>query len=202
MDSDQQVQSGSTRERLMKAAVRLGVRDGLEGASIRSIARAVGITEGAVYKHFTSKDALICAAYTGIIEDMARDKEVLVKTDLPFEIAARAWIKLTYQYFDEHTESFCYILLMPHRMGPTLGEVYSRHGRMFRAFLVRAMQNGQIRTMDPDLGVALFSGVVLNIPRRIHMGVLRGPAVDHGEAAADAVIRMFATDDTPAARLS
>ncbi len=182
----------STRENLKDAAIRLGVRDGIDGASIRTIAREVGITEGAVYKHFTNKDELIRAAYTGVVEEMARDKSVLVKTDLPFEHAVRAWVKLTYQYFDSNAEAFSYVLLMPHRMAETLGEVYTKQGRLFRSFITRAMQNNQIRTMDPDLGVALFTGLVLNIPRLINDGSLVGPASGYADEIADAVIRVFA----------
>jgi len=181
----------STRESLKDAAIRLGVRDGIDGASIRTIAREVGITEGAVYKHFTNKDELIRSAYTGIVEEMARDKSVLVKTDLPFEHAVRAWVKLTYQYFDANSEAFSYVLLMPHRMAETLGEVYTKQGRLFRAFIVRAMQNNQIRTMDPDLGVALFTGLVLNIPRLINDGSLNAPASAYADEIADAVLRVF-----------
>lgn len=185
----------STKDDLKAAAIRLGVRDGIDGASIRTIAREVGITEGAVYKHFTNKDELIREAYASVVEEMARDKEVLVKTDLPFEVAVRAWIKLTYQYYDNNPEAFSYVLLMPHRMAERLGEVYTKQGRLFRAFLVRSMESGAIRTLDPDLGIAIFTGLVLNIPRLINEGVVPSPAVDYAESIADAVIRVFANDD-------
>jgi AcrR family transcriptional regulator len=181
----------STRDDLRDAAIRLGVRDGIDGASIRTIAREVGITEGAVYKHFANKDELIREAYTSVVEEMARDKSVLVKTDLPFDYAVRAWVKLTYQYFDDNSEAFSYVLLMPHRMADRLGEIYTKQGRLFRTFLVRSMQDQQIRSMDPDLGVALFTGMVLNIPRLINDGSLPGPASRYAEEIADAVIRVF-----------
>ena len=181
----------NTREDLKLAAIRLGVRDGISGASIRTIAREVGITEGAVYKHYANKDELIREAYTSVVEEMARDKSVFVKTDLPFDLAVRAWIKLTYQYFDENTEAFTYVLLMPHRMAETLGEIYTKQGRLFRAFIVRAIQEKQIRPIDPDLGVALFTGLVLNIPRLINEGALQAPAVNYAEEIADSVSRVF-----------
>lgn len=181
----------STRDDLRDAAIRLGVRDGIDGASIRTIAREVGITEGAVYKHYTNKDELIREAYTSIVEEMARDKAVLVKTDLPFDYAVRAWIKLTYQYFDNNPEAFSYVLLMPHRMAERLGEIYTKQGQLFRSFLVRSMQDKQIRQMDPDLGIALFTGLVLNIPRLINDGSIPGPGISYADEIADAVIRVF-----------
>ncbi|MCR9076216.1 MAG: TetR/AcrR family transcriptional regulator, partial [bacterium] len=185
----------STKDELREAAIRLGVREGIEGASIRTIAREVGITEGAVYKHYANKDELIREAYTSVVEGMARDKSVLVKTDLPFELAVRAWVKLTYEYFDENPEAFSYVLLMPHRMAERLGEIYTKQGRMFRAFLARSMEENQIREMDPELGVALFTGLVLNIPRLINDGSIQGPAVNYAGDISDAVMRVFATGD-------
>jgi AcrR family transcriptional regulator len=186
----------STKDDLREAAIRLGVREGIEGASIRTIAREVGITEGAVYKHYANKDELIREAYTSVVEGMARDKSVLVKTDLPFELAVRAWVKLTYEYFDANPEAFSYVLLMPHRMAERLGEIYTKQGRMFRAFLVRSMEEKQIREMDPELGVALFTGLVLNIPRLINDGSIQGPAVNYAGDIADAVMRVFTTGDS------
>ncbi len=186
----------STKDDLREAAIRLGVREGIEGASIRTIAREVGITEGAVYKHYANKDELIREAYTSVVEGMARDKSVLVKTELPFELAVRAWVKLTYEYFDANPEAFSYVLLMPHRMAERLGEIYTKQGRMFRAFLARSMEEKQIREMDPELGVALFTGLVLNIPRLINDGSIQGPAVNYAGEISDAVMRVFATGDS------
>ncbi len=188
----------NTRDSLREAAIRLGVRDGIDGASIRTIAREVGITEGAVYKHYANKDELIREAFTSVVEEMARDKSVLVKSDLPFDHAVRAWVKLTYQYFDQNAEALSYVLLMPHRMAETLGEIYTKQGLLFRAFITRAMQNNQVRTMDPDLGVALFTGLVLNIPRLINEGALESPAVDYADEISDAVLRVFAPQDSEA----
>ncbi len=49
----------STRERIVSCAGRLFAERGFESASMRDIARAAGITPGAVYKHFESKGDLL-----------------------------------------------------------------------------------------------------------------------------------------------
>ena len=51
--------SDSTRERILNAAGRLLAEQGFESASMRVIAKASGITPGAVYKHFASKADLL-----------------------------------------------------------------------------------------------------------------------------------------------
>jgi len=182
----------NTRLELQDAAVRLGARDGVQGASIRTIAREAGVSEGAVYKHFGNKDELIREAYTAIVDEMARDKLVLLRADLPFKHALRAWVKLTFEYFDGNRDAFSYVLLMPHQMAGALGDVYKKQGEIFRSFLADAQKRGETKDIDLGLGYALFTGCVLNIPRLINEGVLDGPAQAYGDEIAEVVIGLLA----------
>ncbi|MEK7247822.1 MAG: helix-turn-helix domain-containing protein [Chloroflexota bacterium] len=52
-----------TRRRILKPALALFARHGFHGASIRDIARSIGLTEAAIYYHFPSKRAIIRALY-------------------------------------------------------------------------------------------------------------------------------------------
>src|SRR5579864_851652 len=49
----------STRERILAAAARLFAENGFEGSAMPAIAKASGITAGAIYKHFKSKGELL-----------------------------------------------------------------------------------------------------------------------------------------------
>src|SRR5277367_4624911 len=49
----------STRERILGSAARLFAEHGFEGSSMPAIAKASGITAGAIYKHFRSKGELL-----------------------------------------------------------------------------------------------------------------------------------------------
>lgn len=70
-----------TQERLLDTAADLFANQGYAGVSMRDIARAVGITQAAIYHHFANKDALYIAAVTflfeqntlGLSEQMASD---------------------------------------------------------------------------------------------------------------------------------
>ncbi len=53
-----------TKEKIFDAAVDLFAEKGYDGVSIRDIGRAVGITEGAVYKHYSSKEAILDSIFT------------------------------------------------------------------------------------------------------------------------------------------
>lgn len=59
----------STRDRLIDAAFRVVARDGLEAASVKSIAAEAGITSGLVHYHFPGKEAVLEAALRRGLDD-------------------------------------------------------------------------------------------------------------------------------------
>jgi AcrR family transcriptional regulator len=70
----------STKERIPQAALKLFARDGYEAASMRTIAEQLGITKGALYKHYESKQAI----FDRIVERMkGKDREYAMKFDVP-----------------------------------------------------------------------------------------------------------------------
>lgn len=57
---------GNLREALLAAALEILATDGIDGLSLRSLARATGVTQAAPYSHFRDKDELLAAvAETG-----------------------------------------------------------------------------------------------------------------------------------------
>ncbi len=57
---------GNLREALLAAALDILSSDGIDGLSLRSLARATGVTQAAPYSHFRDKDELLAAvAETG-----------------------------------------------------------------------------------------------------------------------------------------
>src|SRR5262249_33888611 len=61
---------GSTREKLLRAALILVARDGFPAATTAAIADAAGVAEGTLYRHFTSKDELLIEVYRAIKAEM------------------------------------------------------------------------------------------------------------------------------------
>jgi AcrR family transcriptional regulator len=61
-----------TREKLFEAAARVFEEQGIGGASIETIAAAAGLTRGAFYSNFKSKDELIIAMLEDHVEQSIR----------------------------------------------------------------------------------------------------------------------------------
>jgi AcrR family transcriptional regulator len=60
-----------TRRRILDAATELFNQRGYAGTSIRDIAERLGMTKGALYYHFASKDDLLQAMVTPLVEAIA-----------------------------------------------------------------------------------------------------------------------------------
>jgi AcrR family transcriptional regulator len=79
-----------TRERILSAAERLFAERGFDRASMPEIARLGGITAGASYKHFDSKDDLFFE-----VVRRAVDNADIASTDLPRIVSAYTLLRLT-----------------------------------------------------------------------------------------------------------
>ena len=65
-----------TRKVLLQAAFREVCRSGFQGTGLDTILAATGVTKGALYYHFDSKEALGYALVEEVIAEMTRDKWV------------------------------------------------------------------------------------------------------------------------------
>jgi AcrR family transcriptional regulator len=59
-------QSEQTKQQIIEAATQLFARKGFYGTSVSDLTQAVGLTKGALYYHFTDKDALFFAVIESV----------------------------------------------------------------------------------------------------------------------------------------
>ena len=72
--------AGNTKERILEIALELFAQSGYLGTSMSDIAKQLGITKGALYKHYTSKQKIL----DSIVERMNKmDYERAEKYEMP-----------------------------------------------------------------------------------------------------------------------
>ncbi|SHK45911.1 TetR/AcrR family transcriptional regulator [Thermocrinis minervae] len=59
----------NTKERILESALKLFSEKGIRETTLKDIARDVGITEGAIYRHFSSKDEIVDLLFKKCAED-------------------------------------------------------------------------------------------------------------------------------------
>ena len=92
----------TARARIRDAALVLFAERGLDGATIRDIAKAAGVSPGLVRHHFGAKDGLRAACDSYALDQLMRIKEQAVLEgqmgNIGFMSAAHPTILLTYRY--------------------------------------------------------------------------------------------------------
>ncbi|MCT8977418.1 TetR/AcrR family transcriptional regulator [Clostridium sp. CX1] len=92
----------SRRERIILGAVEIIDRLGLQGLSTKELAKNQGVTEGALYKHFKSKDEIILA----VIEYYSHYDDVIIETIKIKELKSKEAIRFFIQSFAQYYENY------------------------------------------------------------------------------------------------
>ncbi len=179
-------QPADTRTRLHRAATHLVSRDG-PAASVRAIARHAGVTEGALYRHYDSREDLLGAVFAELIDPMVTEKRMLVEMRAPIRDRLREWIRCTYARFDTDPDAFAYVFLTDHDLPRRYAGLAGLQRSMLRTLMVQARAEGLLGTLSEDLAATLFVGLLLSVPEGIRAGKLPKPAMQYVDHVAQAV---------------
>lgn len=181
-----------TRERISSAALQLFAEKGFDGTSVRDIARAAGIAEGALYRHFPSKEALARSLFLDGYARLAADIGDLCTAVPGFPGRVAALVGHFCRLFDEEPTLFGFLLLNQHDhlrfvdRNDDAANVVSALERVF----AEAVAAGEIPPQDVALATALALGTVVQ-PAVFHLyGRLEGTLAGHAETIAAAVLRV------------
>lgn len=179
-----------TRGRIETAALELFARKGVDGASMRDIASAVGVTEGALYRHFSSKDELARALFLTRYGALARGVEDVRAQAPDFPHRLDALVKLFADAFDDDPAGFAYVLISQHEHLRDLPSASPDNavealGRVF----ADAMAVGEIPRRDVALVTALALGLLVQPAVFRIYGRLAAPPSAHAAEIAAAIRR-------------
>ncbi|NPB06624.1 MAG: TetR/AcrR family transcriptional regulator [Aquificae bacterium] len=143
-----------TKQKILEASLKLFSKKGFKETTVKDIAREVGITEGAIYRHFTSKEEII----RELIESITRElKERLLEAinEAPSGTEAlNLLVKHLLDYAFEKPESFRFLNLY-HLLKEA--RVENMPGELIRHYLESLYEKGLLRTR-PEIALALITG--------------------------------------------
>src|SRR5690554_2772501 len=101
-----------TRQRIETEALRLFVERGADGTSVRDIAQAARVAEGALYRHHASKDALIGHLFASNYTRFARELDAAQRADGTGKGKVRAMVECFCRFFDADPVLFRFLLFV------------------------------------------------------------------------------------------
>jgi AcrR family transcriptional regulator len=150
-----------TRRRIETAATRLFVEKGVAETGVRDIARTVEMSEGALYRHFASKEELVWHLFERHYVEFASRLGTLADPETTARGKLRAMIRGFCQAHDENPTLFRFLLFVQHGQLGKLAPGTPTPVHAVRTVIAQGIASGEIPAQDPHLATALMFGIVL-----------------------------------------
>jgi AcrR family transcriptional regulator len=150
-----------TRDRIESAAIHLFVEKSVGGTTVRDIAGRVDLSEGALYRHFASKDDLVWQVFEKHYVALADDIRRLAAEARTTRGKIAAIIRGCCRAHDADPTLFRFLLFTQHGQLAKLAPGTPTPVDAVRDVIVAGIRAGDLPDQDADLATALVLGVVL-----------------------------------------
>jgi AcrR family transcriptional regulator len=151
----------SAKDRIDEAALELFIHMGVDAATTKLIAKAAGVSEGAIYRHYKSKDELALTLFMSAHRRLSTLVEAAAAGERGIRAKATAIVNAYCQAADENWPLFTFHMLSLHRFLP----FYQEDGRdpvtVVEKLLKRAMLETEVPPADPRILAAMAIGVIV-----------------------------------------
>jgi AcrR family transcriptional regulator len=180
-----------TKAVITRTALELFVRQGITETTTKDIAREAKVAEGALYRHYASKDDLAWHLFATHFTALALDLDRL-QQDVPTARGKlEAIIRHVCGFFDRDRVLFSYLLLVQHAQMPKVTPDMPSPVEVFRKVVAGAMARKEIPKTDPDMATAMAMGVILQVALARVYGRLTGPLSKRADPLIAAVWRVL-----------
>jgi len=181
----------NTKELIEQAALKLFVGQGVAETSIKDIAREAGVSQGAMYNHYASKDELAWLLFSDNFTEIGADLRKIAREERDLRSKLRSITAYIFDRYDRDPTliSYCFLVRHMHLM-----QVRTRLGNPY--LVIRSIIEGEtrrenIRPQALDVAASLVTGAIMQmIDMRIY-GSLTGSLAQHADAVADACVAIL-----------
>ncbi len=156
------------KERLLRVATRLFARNGFEGTSVQDIVDAAGVTKGAMYHYYGSKDDLLYEVYHQLLTmQTTRLNEIVKGSGTPEERLRAAAIDVVVSSLDNLDDMIVFfrsLHMLPEDRQTAIRAERRVYHDQFKALVEEGMADGTFRTEVPaDIVVHFYLSAVNQI---------------------------------------
>jgi AcrR family transcriptional regulator len=167
--------AAATKQRLQDAALSSFVKKGITETSVGDLARAAGIAEGTLYRHYASKDDLVADLFISNYENFGRRIREMQEKRASFKGKLKAVIGEVCRFYDADPVLFRFLLLVQHQGLPRVTYGRDNPVSIIQAMIEAAIQSRAITLDDASFGTAMIFGLVLQPATAIVYGRMEAP---------------------------
>jgi AcrR family transcriptional regulator len=181
----------TTKENIDRAALRLFLRRGVDGTSMRDIVKEAGISLGAFYNHYPSKEELAWALFSEEWSGIAVEMRRRARAQKTLRGRLLAIVGYVFGLFDQDPDQVGYVFFSRHLHLRQVNVRLPSPHIVIRLFLTNAIAQGEAQKIDPELATQVVMGVVIQIIDARMLNLIKGPLATRAEAVADILYRML-----------
>jgi AcrR family transcriptional regulator len=166
------------KQQILRAAMKLFADRGLDGTSIRDIARESGYTNPALYKHFGGKEELALHLFETCHQRLWTKCQAAIVAGATFHDKLEGYIGQVLELADEHPDAMAFLSENARVLWPKSGPAVRRHTMigLARSLMDSAPRSGR-RRIQADVAAASLQGTLAELTRMLQVGVVDGPAI-------------------------
>jgi AcrR family transcriptional regulator len=149
--------------KIMRAAVRLFVEKGIDGTTTKDIAARSGVSEGALYRHFKSKEDLAYHLFAVHVNDFTLDLASKVAEEKDFKKKLHAYISTCFEAFETERDLFTFLILSEHRELDRFPATFKHPGHVALDLVTAGQKAGVFRIMEPYIGASILVGSIIRL---------------------------------------
>jgi AcrR family transcriptional regulator len=170
-----------TVKRIEEVAVGLFAEKGVAETTVKDIARGAGLSEGALYRHYASKDDLVWRTFQHHYVALAARLGSAASREGSTRDKLAVMIREICQAHDDDPALFHFLVFVQHGQLNRLEPGTPTPVTVFRDVVDAAIAHGDIPAQDADLATALVLGLVLQPMTFVAYGRLTGPQAAYAE---------------------
>ncbi len=178
-----------TRTRILNEALKIFSSRGIRETTIKDIARAVGITEGAIYRHFDSKEQIVKSLFITSVEDFYRHISSSLSRSDNFEESLKHLTESFLNYAFSNPEAFKFINLFHYFKIDQ--EMQLKDIKMPKDIIYEFFSSVKDLPIEPHYATALFIGTLERIFLFYEFGFIDDIEEDIQEKAYKIILNIF-----------
>ncbi|MGB3209439.1 MAG: TetR/AcrR family transcriptional regulator [Desulforhopalus sp.] len=153
------------QEAILSVALKLFTERGYFNTSVHDIQKQAQVSIGSIYHHFENKEAIAKALFVHIEESMNMVIGRIMKDHSTAHDRCKAVISYFFDTAEQNPEAMQYMLYAKHQefMPDEKPVCSSRPFTLMKEMVICGMENGEIRTMDPNVAAVLIFGGAIRL---------------------------------------
>lgn len=177
-----------TKEQILKEALRLFSEKGIKETTVRDIAKAVGITEGAIYRHFESKDQIVYELFDVHSRELYDRLSEVIKKHRGWEERFKEVVKTFLDFAFKNPDAFRYLNIFHYLRGKDVKRFEKLPFNLLRDLILDLSKEGVLRA-QPEYALATLVGTLERVFLYKSMGIIRESRREVKERTADLLWR-------------